>query len=76
MENIQFDIGHNIIIELLAKQLNVQAKQIELAPLTGDETSAVKATVRVDMQTANKIDKKLKKLETGEAEDPEQPPQE
>jgi hypothetical protein len=69
MENIQFEITHARVIALLAKQLNVLAEQIDIKPLTADDTSAVVVVVRTDMQTANKIDKKLKRLEGGEPED-------
>ncbi len=79
MENIQFEIPHPRLMAIIAKHIDVPPEQIQLhvvsAPFAGEETIAVgvKAIVRTDLPTANKIEKKLKRLE-GEA--PEQPPQE
>ncbi len=67
MDNIQFEIPHERLLALVAKQLNIPAGQINLKPLTGDETSAVMAVVRTDLDTANKIERKLKRLEVGDA---------
>jgi hypothetical protein len=64
MENIQFEIPHDSIILLLAKQLSVPAEQISIGPLTAEETSAVRAVVRVDLATANMIDRKIRRLES------------
>jgi hypothetical protein len=62
MENIQFEITHGRLVSLIAKHIDVPPEQITLIP-SFEETSAVKAIVRTDLQTANKIDRKLKRLE-------------
>ena len=62
MDNIQFEINHERIILLVANQLDVPADHIILVPITAEETSAVRAVVRVDLATANKIERKIKKL--------------
>jgi hypothetical protein len=73
MDNIQFEIPHERLLALVAKQLNIPASQINIKPLTGDETSAVMAVVRTDLDTANKIERKLKRLEVGDTgETPEE----
>jgi hypothetical protein len=74
MDNIQFEIPHERLIALVAKQLGVPALQINIKPLTAEETSAVVAVVRTDLDTANKIERKLKRIESEAL--PEQPPQE
>jgi hypothetical protein len=74
MDNIQFEIPHERLIALIAKQLGVPAQQINIKPLTAEETSAVVAVVRTDLDTANKIERKLKRIESEAL--PEQPPQE
>lgn len=74
MENIQFEITHERIVSILAKHLDVQPEQIRLdvvsVPIAGEETIAagVKAVVRTDLPTANKIERKLKRLD-GEVSD-------
>jgi hypothetical protein len=76
MDNIQFEIPHERLLALVAKQLNIPASQISIKPLTGDATSAVMAVVRTDLDTANKIERKLKRLEaedSGEATDADKP---
>ena len=70
MENIQFEITHERLVALIADRIDIDPGQLTLLPITGEETSAIKAIIRTDLQTANKIDK----LE-GEAV-PETPPQE
>lgn len=76
MENIQFEITHERLVALIAKYIDVPAQQIALhvvtAPITADDTMmiSVKAIVRTDLQTANKIDRRLKRLE-GELANPE-----
>lgn len=67
MDNIQFEIPHDRLLAIVAKQLNINASQLNIKPLTSDETSAVVAVVRTDLDTANKIERKLKRLEVGEA---------
>jgi hypothetical protein len=62
MENIQFEITHGRLVALIAKHIDVPAEQITLLPIA-EHTSEVKAIVRTDLQTANKIDRKLKRLE-------------
>jgi hypothetical protein len=67
VENIQFEITHDRIIAIIANQLGLKAEQIDLKPLTADEDGAVFATVRTDLATANKIDRKIKRLEGGDS---------
>lgn len=62
MENVQFEITHDRLVALIAKHLDVQVEQVTLLPVD-EQTSEVKAIVRTDLQTANKIDRKLKRLE-------------
>lgn len=62
MENIQFEITHERLVALIAKHLDVQVEQVTLLPID-EQTSEVKAIVRTDLQTANKIDRRLKRLE-------------
>lgn len=69
MENLQYEITHDHIIRCVAKQLGIEPGQIVIMPLTADETSAVKAIVSTDLPTANKIEKKLKRLAGGKLED-------
>jgi hypothetical protein len=63
MDNIQFEITHERLIAIIAKQLDLEPSQIDLRAITAEEHSAVKATIRTDMPTANKIDKKLRRLD-------------
>lgn len=60
MENIKFEITHDVIIAIIAKHIDVPASQIMLEPV--DVEGLVFATVRTDIQTAVKIDRKLKRL--------------
>lgn len=73
MDNIQFEINRERTLMLLAKQLNVPVEQVELkvdlSPEDSDYACAVTAVVRVDLATANKIDKKIKRLEGGGSEE-------
>jgi hypothetical protein len=66
MDNIQYEITHERLILLIANQLDVPADHIILVPITGEETSAVRAVVRVSLATANKIERRIKKLEAPE----------
>ena len=68
MENVKFEIAHELLLLALAKQLGIEASQIDVIPLTEEEGSAVKAVVRTDLPTANKINAKLKRLTVGGAE--------
>lgn len=61
MENIKFEITHDVIIAIIAKHIDVPANQIMLEPVDEGE-ERVFATVRTDIQTAVKIDRKLKRL--------------
>lgn len=72
MENIQFEIHHDRVVAVVAKQLGLEPAQVELTPLTADETSACMVKVRTDLATANKIDRKLKRLMGEDAEQPEE----
>jgi hypothetical protein len=67
MDNIQFEIPHERLLALVAKQLNIAASQIDIKPLTSEEDSAVMAVVRTDLDTANKIERKLKRLDVGDS---------
>jgi len=60
MDNIKFEITHDVIIAIIAKHIDVPANQILLEPV--DIEGLVFATVRTDIQTAVKIDRKLKRL--------------
>jgi len=66
MENIQFEITHERLVELIAKHISVQPEHVTLLP-AAEHTSEVKAIVRTDLQTANKIDRKLRRLDGGES---------
>jgi hypothetical protein len=61
VENTQFEINPELLVALIAQFIDVPPEQILLSHTAG-ETSQVKAIVRTDLQTANKIDKKLKRL--------------
>lgn len=68
MDNVNYEIIHNLLVLALAKQLGIAASQIGLVPLTEEEGSAIKAVVRTDLPTANKIARKLKRLVGDSAE--------
>ncbi len=73
MENIKFQITHEFIIAIIAKHIDVPASQIMLEPV--DVEGLVFATVRTDIQTAVKIDRKLKRLGSTEQEQDTEEPQ-
>ena len=73
MENVKFEITHEVIIAIIAKHIDVPAGQIMLEPV--DVDGLVFATVRTDIQTAVKIDRKLKRLGETEQEPVTQEPQ-
>ena len=62
MDNIQFEINHERLVLVIANQLDVPVDHIILVSNTAEETSAVRAVVRVDLATANKIERKIKRL--------------
>ena len=68
MENVQFEITHDRLVALIAKHIDVPQDQIKLMLA---DTGEAKAIVRTDLQTANKIDRKLKRLEGEPANNPE-----
>jgi len=61
MENTQFEITPELLVALIAQFIDVPPGQIVLSHTAG-EASQVKAIVRTDLETANKIAKKLKRL--------------
>ena len=64
MDNIKFEITHDVIIAIIAKQIDVQVDQVTLT--IKDEgpggSVIVAAIVRTDLAQANKINRKLKRL--------------
>ena len=70
LDNVNYEIGHADLVRALAKQLKIEPDQITVVPLSEEENSAVKAVVRTDLATANKIDRKLKRLDEGGEPEP------
>lgn len=64
MDNIQFEISHDRVLAIIAKQIDVSVDQVTLT--IKDEGPAgsviVAAIIRTDLAQANKIDRKLKRL--------------
>jgi len=77
MDNIQFEISHDRVLAIIAKQIDVQVDQVTLT--IKDEgpggSVIVAAIVRTDLAQANKIDRKLKRLGETEQEPVTQEPQ-
>lgn len=77
MDNIQFEISHDRVLAVIAKQIDVPVDQVTLT--IKDEgpggSVIVAAIVRTDLPTANKIDRKLKRLSGTEQEPDSEEPQ-
>ena len=63
MDNIQFEISHDRVLAIIAKQIDVSVDQVTLTfKDEGPGSVIVAAIIRTDLAQANKIDRKLKRL--------------